>query len=85
MMALLLACGTGLASEKAHALACGDLDCDGQVNVIDAVVLSRCIALGDAWSAVSPGPICCTGGLADCADMVRWNEQPPSPHRLRLR
>jgi hypothetical protein len=49
--------------------ACGDLNNDGSVNVIDAIIMSQCIALGGACPAVSPGPLCGTGNLIDCGDV----------------
>jgi hypothetical protein len=49
--------------------ACGDLNNDGNVNVIDSILMSQCIALGSC-PAVSPGPLCGTGSLIGCADIV---------------
>jgi hypothetical protein len=54
----------------AHAQSgCGDLNNDGSRTIIDAVLLSQCLANGGNCPSVNPGPLCGTGNLADCGDV----------------
>ena len=55
--------------EVAGAL-CGDLNNDGARTTADAIVLSQCIANGGACPPVAPGPLCGTGSLAACGDLL---------------
>jgi hypothetical protein len=48
---------------------CGDLNNDGNRTIIDAVLLSQCLANGGNCPAVNPGPLCGTGRLLDCGDV----------------
>ncbi len=54
---------------NATAQTCGDLNNDTNVNTIDALLLSQCLAGGGTCPAVSPGPLCSTGSLIDCGDV----------------
>ena len=68
---------TGLAVAAAAALApatssalCGDLNNDGQRTSADAIILSQCIANGGTCPAVTPGPLCGSGSLSACGDVL---------------
>ena len=58
-----------LAPAVARAI-CGDLNNDGVRTTADAIVLSQCIANGGTCPAVAPGPLCGTGSLAACGDVL---------------
>ncbi len=49
---------------------CGDLNNDGSTNVVDALLMSQCIVGGGNCPTVSPGPLCGTGSLIDCGDVL---------------
>ena len=57
------------APSAARAAGCGDLNNDGNRTTADAIMLSQCIANGGTCPAVTPGPLCGTGNLADCGDL----------------
>lgn len=69
LMGLTAAAALALAPAVAHA-ACGDLNNDGSRTNADAIVLSQCIANGGTCPAVVPGPLCGTGNLASCGDIL---------------
>lgn len=48
---------------------CGDLNNDGNTNVVDAVIMSQCLVGGGVCPPVSPGPLCGTGNLINCGDV----------------
>ena len=48
---------------------CGDLNNDGNTNVVDAVIMSQCLVGGGICPPVSPGPLCGTGSLISCGDV----------------
>jgi hypothetical protein len=58
----------GAASSQAQS-GCGDLNNDGNTTVIDAILLSQCLAGGGNCPNVNPGPLCGTGNLIDCGDV----------------
>ena len=63
------AAALALAPAAAQAI-CGDLNNDGLRTTADAIALSQCIANGGTCPAVSPGPLCGTGNLAACGDVL---------------
>lgn len=76
LAALAVAAAAALAPAAARA-ACGDLNNNGTVNVADVQILGQCVANcalnppcdPSDCPAVSPGPLCGTGSLEDCADI----------------
>ena len=54
---------------QSRAAGCGDLNNDGTTNIVDAILMSQCLAFGGTCPSVSPGPLCGTGNLIDCGDV----------------
>jgi hypothetical protein len=60
------------AAAQVHA-ACGDLNNDGSRTLADLNILADC-ADGTCPGTISPGPLCGTGNLIDCADIFGDND-----------
>lgn len=69
LMGLAMAAALVSSPGLSRAQTCGDVNNDGNTNVIDAVILAQCLAQGGTCPAVNPGPLCNTGSLADCGDI----------------
>ena len=54
---------------QSRAAGCGDLNNDGTTNIVDAILMSQCLAFGGTCPSVNPGPLCGTGNLIDCGDV----------------
>lgn len=75
LAALVLGMSLGVPG-KVSAQICGDINGDGTVNPLDAVCLAGCVAgngvcpSGATLPQCNPGPVCGTGSLSSCGDIV---------------